>query len=282
MLSSRTTVAERPSQSRKLEGPLSMLIRLVSDIHLEFGNPWEEAVPEMPEDPETVLVVAGDVASGVDACDFLQQVSSRFQHVLYVMGNHEFYRGNDLHLLAADIKEELSDFPTVDLLDNDTVVVGGTRFIGSTLWTDMEDEDPTAMILIEQGMNDYRQIRKNGRRITAEDTIAVHKLAVAFIDSELAIEHDGPTVVVTHHLPSFKSVHSMFRQMPAAAINGGFCSNLEWLLEKHDIDYWFHGHTHQTVSYEIAGTKVRMNPLGYGSVHNLENPLFETEWRIEL
>ena len=259
-----------------------MLVRLLSDIHLEFGNGWESLLPEMPEDSETVLVVAGDVASGVDGCDFLQQVSPRFQHVLYVLGNHEFYRNNDLCLLPGAIKEELSDFPTIDLLDNDTVILGGTRFVGSTLWTDMEDEDPTVMVLIEQGMMDYVQIRTNGRRIRAEDTIALFKQAVAFLDSELSVEHDGPTIVVTHHLPSFKSVHPMFRQMPAAAINGGFCSDLEWMLENHDIDYWFHGHTHQTVSYEIAGTKVRMNPLGYGSLYNLENPLFETEWRIEL
>lgn len=257
-----------------------MLVRLVSDMHLEFGKDWETVVPELPEDGDTILVVAGDIDTGTDACEFLQQVSSRFAHVLYVLGNHEFYN-NDIDTLAGYIREELEDFDKITLLDNESLVLGDIRFIGSTLWTDIGGGNPTAMVLIEQGMADYSQIRRGGRRIFAPDTIALHKEAVDFIVDTLNEEHDGPTIVVTHHLPSFKSVHPMFHRQPMASINAGFYSNLEGIINAYDIAYWFHGHTHCSMDYEIEGTKVRANPCGYGEPGE-ENENFDPNWRIEL
>jgi predicted phosphodiesterase len=259
-----------------------MLIRLISDIHLEFGKDWAPALIELPEDSETVLVVAGDVNTGLDACEFLQQVSSRFHHVVYVMGNHEFY-GNDLHLLRDEMREELSDFDKVTLLENESLVLGDVRFVGTTLWTNMAKENPTIMVIVEQAMADYGYITKNGgQRIFAPDTIALNKIAVAYLEEELAKEHDGATVVVTHHLPSFQSVHPMFHRQPEMSINPGFYSDLENLMHAYKIDYWLHGHTHQSSGYEVNGCKVRMNPLGYYSVEDSENLLFRPDWRIEV
>lgn len=259
-----------------------MLVRLISDMHLEFGKDWEQAIVELPEDSETVLVVAGDIDTGLDACHFLQEVSSRFRHVVYVMGNHEFYGGNDLLRLPGQIREELEDFDKISLLEKDSVVIGNVRFVGTTCWTNIANEDPTIMMIIEQGMADYGQIKIDGQRIFAPDTIAEHKKSVAFLETELEKEHDGPTIVVTHHLPSFQSVHPMFHSRSAMALNPGFYSNLEGLMHEFKIDYWFHGHTHQTVEYDVNGCKVRMNPWGYGEDVSVENPLFKADWRIEV
>ena len=82
-------------------------------------------------------------------------------------------------------------------------------------------------------------------------------------------------MVVTHHGPSFQSVHPIYK---GSGINGAFVSSCERLMYDHDIDYWLHGHTHQTMSYEIEGCKVRMNPFGYGQAENLHfDPLFRVE-----
>ena len=258
-----------------------MLVRLVSDMHLEFGKDWEPIVPTLPEDSETVLVVAGDISTGTDACGFLKQISSRFYHVLYVLGNHEFYH-NDLDTLAGFIHEELGDFDNITLLDNESLVLGDVRFIGSTLWTDMNRRNPSYMGIIERAMRDYDHIKKDGQRIWATDTIDLHDEAVNFLHDALIQPHEGPTIVVTHHLPSFKSVHPCFHRLPAATINGGFYSDLDDIIHDHDIDFWFHGHTHQTVEYELFDTKVRMNPLGYGPIEEVENPRFDPNWRVEV
>ena len=247
-----------------------MLVRLLSDLHQEF-RPYK--IQPLPEDPETVLVLAGDIDVGVDACDYVIQQSENFAHVIYLLGNHEFYN-NDLDTLARDVANELADFPKVSFLDNSSVVIEGVNFIGSTLWSDMDNENPTSMFRIEQSLNDYDLIKNRGDKIFATDTIALFKKSVAYLELALAMSN-GPTVVVTHHGPSFKSVHPIFRN---SGINGAFTSNCERLMYDHDIDYWLQGHTHQTSSYEVNGCKVRMNPFGYGAAENLHfDPVFRVE-----
>ena len=148
-----------------------MLIRLLSDLHQEF-RPYE--IEKLPEDKDTVLVLAGDIDVGVDACDFIIEQSANFAHVLYLLGNHEFYH-NDLYRLADEVRGELADIPNVSFLDNDDVVIGDVRFIGSTLWSDMDDENPHSMFIIERSMNDYKYIKQSGMRIVAATTINLFK-----------------------------------------------------------------------------------------------------------
>ncbi len=250
-----------------------MLIRLLSDLHQEF-RPYE--MQPLAEDRESILVLAGDINVGTDACDFIIEQSTEFSHVIYLLGNHEFYN-NDLDQVADDVREELFGIENVSFLDNQSVVVGDVRFIGSTLWTDMDNESPTSMWRIEQSLNDYHLIRRYGRRITAPTTINLFKQNMEYLETELSRPHDGPTVVVTHHLPSYKSVHPVFMN---SGINGAFASNCESLMYDHDIAYWFYGHTHQTMAYSVNGCKVRMNPFGYGGVE--ENLHFDPTFRVEL
>ena len=248
-----------------------MFIRLLSDLHQEFG-PYK--VQPLPEDSETVLVLAGDIAVGVDACDFVTDQSENFAHVIYLFGNHEFYN-NDLDTLADDVADKLADFPKVLFLENSSVVIEGVRFIGSTLWSDMDNEDPTSMFRIERSLNDYRVIKRGADRIFATDTIALFKQNMTYLDQALSESHDGPTVVVTHYLPSFKSVHTIYVNSQS---NGAFASNCERLMYDHDIAYWFHGHTHQSAKYEVEGCQVLANPFGYGNKENLTfNPTFRVE-----
>lgn len=250
-----------------------MFIRLLSDLHQEF-RPYE--VQPLPEDSETVLILAGDIDVGTDACDLIIEQSAKFAHVIYLLGNHEFYN-NDLDQVAKDIAHELFDIPNVSFLENQSVVIGDIRFIGSTLWTDMDNESPTSMWRIEQSLNDYHCIKRHGRNIRATDTINLFKQSMAYLDEDLSRPHDGPTVVVTHHLPSYKSVHPLYVN---SGINGAYASNCEKLMYDYDIAYWFHGHTHQTMAYEVNGCKVRSNPFGYAKIE--ENLNFDPTFRVEI
>ena len=56
--------------------------------------------------------------------------------MLYVLGNHEFY-GNSIDG-AADELERLCAGTQVQVFDDTAVVIGPTRFLGSTLWTGFE------------------------------------------------------------------------------------------------------------------------------------------------
>lgn len=260
-----------------------MLVRLMSDLHLEFGRDPDPIIPPMAEDMDSILVLAGDIDMGSQACDvFLPDLSTRFKAVLYVLGNHEFYR-QDHGDLANEIRSELEDFPNIHLLDDEAIVIDDVRFVGSTLWTDCGRRNPTSMVLIEQGMSDYSEIRLQGNRLRVTDTIEFHRKAVDFIQGQLEEKHEGPTILITHHLPSFRSVHPMYLGPMHAPLNHGFYSDLDWLMHTYDITYWLHGHTHQTHNYDLFDVKVRMNPLGYGDLDTgLENLRFDPQFRIEV
>ena len=80
-----------------------MLIRVMSDLHLEFSQ-GNMHVPELPDDAKTVLILAGDIGLVKKThtfIDFITDMSARFQDVIYVMGNHEHYKVHFL-LLEAD------------------------------------------------------------------------------------------------------------------------------------------------------------------------------------
>ena len=61
--------------------------------------------------------------------------------MLYVPGNHDFWwdRGDDRYTLADQISRgrELAARRGVRLLIDDAATIGGVRFLGSTLFTDL-------------------------------------------------------------------------------------------------------------------------------------------------
>jgi Icc-related predicted phosphoesterase len=82
--------------------------------------------------------------------------------------------------------------------------------------------------------------------------------------SQLEQEFDGPTVVVTHHLPASSSIAKRYANDP---LNPAFASSLESLIEAYRPVLWIHGHTHQPLDYELFGTRVVCNPRGYPGEH---------------
>jgi len=61
--------------------------------------------------------------------DFFRHCASEFANVVYVMGNHEHYRGY-IDTTAGIIDAELKEFSNIHFLDGDYVDLGGVRFIG--------------------------------------------------------------------------------------------------------------------------------------------------------
>ena len=57
-------------------------------------------------------------------------------HIVYVLGNHEFY-GTEIEDARARLTDECAAVG-IHLLDPGMVRIEGTRFIGATLWTDLE------------------------------------------------------------------------------------------------------------------------------------------------
>src|SRR5262245_21632232 len=135
-----------------------MRLWIMGDLHLELSEGWD--LPSPAERPSfDVMIVAGDLITKAERGVrwLLQRVQDR--PVIYVLGNHEGY-GTDIDRTIE--KAKLAAVGTnIRVLENETVVISGVRFVAATLWTDfalLGDPEP-AMRTAAQTMNDYVRIR---------------------------------------------------------------------------------------------------------------------------
>lgn len=262
-----------------------MKFRLMSDLHLEFEDNILDYNPvPLQEDMETVLILAGDIAVGIDALPFIDAMAKRFYHVIYVLGNHEYYH-NEVNKLRK--KWANADLPeNVTFLDDAVTVIDGVRIVGGTLWTDFDGEDWFAMNRAKDGMNDFYCVKiKEGtketgyrkRRWLPMDAVRAHKETLFTITETVRVPHDGPTIVVTHHLPHPLCVDKEFANHP---LNPAYMTNLDMHIEEYDIDVWCHGHTHHSIDAEVHGTRILCNPRGY-TPHDI-NPGYIEDFTFEV
>jgi predicted phosphodiesterase len=221
------------------------------------------------------VVLAGDITRPAAAISW----AARFEApVLYVPGNHEFYGGS----LAGTVEElkALSAGTQIHVLDNDEVVLGGVRFLGSTLWTDFMlfgagGKRAAAMEEAARFMRDFQRIES----FTPEESAAACRRNAAWLERKLLEPHAGPTVVITHHAPSPKSIHPRFAD---SLLNACFVSDAEHLLDGRRCPLWIHGHTHDSFDYRLNGTRVVCNPRGYAKSGASENALFDPGRVVDL
>lgn len=231
-----------------------MRIHVLSDLHIEFED------FEPPAVEADLVVLAGDVDLGVRGVRWAKEAFAG-RPVVYVPGNHEYYR-NSIPDLTDKLRVEAAH-SNVHVLDNDIYEFGGISILGSTLWTDLAlyGNAAAGAASVADVMVDYRAIRVSPkyRRLTPADTAAFHRKAVAWLRSELS-GRSGSSVVVTHHAPSEASLSPFYKGDP---VNAAFASNLENLVAEFEPALWVHGHSHHNVDYSLGATRVICNPRGY-------------------
>ncbi|MDB6088136.1 MAG: metallophosphoesterase [Gammaproteobacteria bacterium] len=232
-------------------------IRIFSDLHLEFCD-WTP-----PPAEADFVVLAGDIHCGTRG---LKWARRQFPDtpVIYVPGNHEFHGGSLPEVLTALRKE--AQRSGVQLLDGDEFIHGGIRFLGATLWTDYAlygsapMELSRAMADASNAMYDFLAIRATGEEpFRPELARDIHRRQVKWLTTKLSEPFDGPTVVITHHLPHRQSIHPKYERDP---LNPSFVSDLDHLVRA-PVAVWMHGHTHESRDYVVNGTRVVCNPRGY-------------------
>jgi Icc-related predicted phosphoesterase len=261
-----------------------MEIWTLSDLHLTLALAKSLDMPfAVPE--ADVCVVAGDITDDlVPALQWLARNIVPRMPVVTVLGNHEFF-GHDIpsaRRTAARMASELG----IHLLDDSSVEIGGIRFAGGTLWTDFrlfEDADENTafsqracMAEAKQKFADFDEIwateasdRYMARLFNPRDAVELHRGTVAYLDRLLCEASETPTVVVTHHAPSFQSIDQKFAMLPTSA---AFASNLDAFIAAFQPDLWIHGHVHDSFDYQIGRTRVVCNPRGYEA---WPNPRFQ-------
>lgn len=232
-----------------------MKIQVISDLHQEFGQ------TDLSFDSADVIILAGDTHVGIKGIEWIKnKIPDR--PVIYVLGNHEYYKGAYPKTLNK-IKEAACG-SNIHVLENNTVDIDGIRFHGATLWTDFSIfGNPVQYgMLCQSKMNDYKMIRRDPSysKMRTLDTFKIHQLSKIWLEESLAKASGLTSVVVTHHAPSIRSVPEKYLHDPVTA---AYASNLEELILTYSPAYWIHGHIHTPCRYTIGGTEVICNPHGY-------------------
>lgn len=262
-----------------------MKIAYASDLHIEFG--YIELFNTQGAD---VLVLAGDICVAEDCWpiddamgswgrserihNFFMQCCKEFPEVIYIAGNHEYYHGDYKYSLTK-LQANLSYLPNLKILEKQTHKIKDTTFVCGTMWTDFNNGDPATLAHISYNMNDFIIVKNSYNKIpknTMEGEVYVrgkfkpefawseHLKFVEFLEQQCKTAEK--VVVVTHHGPSYKSIHPEYAN--DRLMNGGYVSDLEDIMENNqNIAVWIHGHVHNLFDYTVHNTRVLTNPRGY-------------------
>ena len=254
-----------------------MKLRILSDIHCEFhpdkGKSFFNSLPELDED---IVIVAGDLSDSKSLIPALRNLCNRFKEklILYTNGNHEAY-SSSVDETEDRIKEFESDneHENLEYLNNNVITVGPGvleegkpvyRFLGCTLWF------PYQIGRVHEGewaMNDFVYI-KNIRNVVDQK----NRESIKFLENNVT----SNDIVITHHLPSYDSVHPKYTGSP---LNKFFVGGAAHILQYHKPKLYIHGHSHCFRDYvDKSGSRVVCNPVGYPGEKDVGfNPNFTVE-----
>jgi Icc-related predicted phosphoesterase len=168
----------------------------ISDIYTDLYVDAQIVFDSITWPDAKFLVLAGNIGCSVAfdiLAKFLILCKKKYEHVIYVPGNHE-YINCKFDKASIDAKlEKLCNNCKVTYLHKNSVVIDGVRFIGDTLWS-MEYTDKV--------ISEYPQDVFEHKI----DYISAHVESFQFIQKELFASMDTPepVVVVTHYVPTRK------------------------------------------------------------------------------
>ena len=236
-----------------------MLIRYLSDIHLEFV--YKEVLQRYLKqikllNRKEVLVLAGDIGSIYQQPEnydtFFKHISNIFPKIFVITGNHEYYNEtNTIDETDNLLRGYFSQFKNISFLNNNYEIYEDFCFVGTTLWSNIND--PTTKI------NDVVKIPK----FTIDEYNRRHRINRAFLED--TFRNNKNCVAITHHIPSYSLCDEKYNTPRLKPYKQWFYNNMDNVIEdnKDNIKCWIYGHTH-TPSYKVVnGVYLLCNPIGY-------------------
>jgi len=259
-------------------------IQIVSDLHLEFR---EEKFTNLFTPAAPILCLLGDICACGTVPDFeifkkfINFISKKFEYILHIPGNHEYYTAGNKNITYADnipgihkkIKEFFKSFNNIYFLNNDKLNISINNkkyvFIGSTLWSNVKKDDRNE---VQSVMNDYSAIyvpdKKNTsmvRKFNIDDMSNIHLKSVKYIKKIISsIKPDETCILLTHHKPvRDKSLSDITSQ--------AYETDLVDVIIKQPVKLAAHGHTHRKYDKIVNGVRIVSNPKGYINQKTLFN-----------
>jgi len=202
-----------------------MKLAVISDVHLEFGEP-----PPRPPEAD-VYIIAGDLHPEPKVrAAYLRSLPGE---ALFVPGNHDYYGHAFPQPLEGCFVREID----------------GVRFAGATLWTSFPREWWPDF---KHGMTDARVIEG----ISWERLQEAHARQLAFLREARA------DVIITHHAPTWESFPE---EMRGSMYNPYYATSILDREDHPfaGTALWIHGHIHAQHLFERHGVRVLCHAHGY-------------------
>jgi hypothetical protein len=255
-----------------------MRVQFCSDLHLEKNKHLDFNELLVPAAP--VLALLGDIGDpeSAELRNFVTWCCRTWSQVLYVPGNHEFWRMKPGSTKTIDSAMKI--LKGLEKVHSNFVVMWRTKLIsedgviilGTPLWSrPAEGVVPSDS---EQAWVD------RDRTFDGATLAALHTEDLKWIQRELrsASKAKKPVVVLTHYAPSMLLVDSAYLNSPRVSL---YASDLDSLLRP-PVVAWACGHVHQAIQWmkgwetstgESGSVLLVTNPRGYAGE--------ESGWRTD-
>jgi hypothetical protein len=243
-----------------------MNIQHLTDLHLDINRRADPLSRFLVVPDAAVIALTGDLSNhALDSINFIKYTllpqTLPHQHIVFVLGNHEFY-GCPIDLAYQYAKD--IDHPRIHFLCQGQVFEHeGVCFVGDTLWTDfaLAGDVDAAMLQAGYCLSDFSRILRDGRILKPSETVDYFHQTLASFSRSIAATACERVVVLSHHGPSRRSISPRFT---GDALNPAFVSEvLEHVRFDRSVVLWLHGHVHDAFDYALGATRVVCNPLGY-------------------
>ena len=233
-----------------------LTIQYFSDIHLEFYDLTKIHYILSKIIPQTnICVLAGDIGYPFSKTYevFLKGINNKFEHVFLIHGNHEYYqlkqnKNKSIQQIKDKTLEIINDLKNIHFLDNSYYDINDYRFVGSTLWSKIDN--PSYLI------NDNYNIKE----LSVDKINLLHNNNKTYINNILNLETNKKIIMITHHLPTYNAINIKYKHY--IHFNQCFASNSDELIKK-PIICWIFGHTHSPTEIIVNDIKLVANPIGY-------------------
>ena len=169
---------------------------------------------------------------------FLLSINKYFKHIIYVPGNHEYYKiegmdGINMEILTTRLKSLEDKVDNLHVLINQTLQIDNYLFIGCTLWSYIKFDLPSYVNIHNFNSVKYNELNLNSKQ---------------FISKKLNYckQQQLEPVVITHHPPSrifLKPNKERYRYKYL------YFNNLDYLFTNKMT--WISGHTHYNKHLQI-------------------------------
>lgn len=226
---------------------------VISDTHLNMWKYTPQQISAIFPGTSPMLILAGDIGDPDESALYtaLNIARTKYKHVIYVPGNHEFYnREPGSKKTPASV---LSWFQRLDdTWDNfhffyrRNEVMDGVRILGATGWSTSPKDTDWAHTISEEGKKDIEFLQQG-------------------------VSHSKePVLVVTHYPSTLRVLQEKFKYK---ITQYDYAQDLEYIYN-YPIHTWIFGHVHQSHDFKVpysssmcgsGHVRILCNPYGYPS-----------------